>query len=220
MVSAGERRRELELERVGGIVLCGGQGRRMGRDKASLELDGQTFLQRVVNVVQKAVSPVVVVAAADQDIVLANLDEVQVVRDERPREGPLHGIARGLSHLPSEVTAAYVSSCDAPLLRPEWITFLVSKLDAWDIVLPVALGHEHPLAAVYRGTVEPTARRLLAEERRRPVFLCEQHRTLRVGEEFLRAVDPELDSLRNVNTPEDLVSLLPRWREIRSRCSS
>ena len=51
------------MANVGGIVLCGGQSRRMGRPKAWLPFAGETMLARVVRLLSEAVSPIVVVAS-------------------------------------------------------------------------------------------------------------------------------------------------------------
>src|SRR4051794_21124741 len=100
---------------TGGIVLCGGQSQRMGRPKAWLPFAGELLLPRVVRLVREAVAPVVVVAAADQELPPLP-DEVQVVRDEQKGRGPLQGLAAGLASLAGRVEAAYVSSCDVPFL--------------------------------------------------------------------------------------------------------
>ena len=73
---------------MGGVVLCGGQSSRMGRPKASLSFGDELLLQRVARRLGEAVSPLVVVAAAEQ--ALPELPpEVRVVRDQRPALGPL-----------------------------------------------------------------------------------------------------------------------------------
>jgi molybdopterin-guanine dinucleotide biosynthesis protein A len=72
------------------------------------------------------------------------------------------------------------------------------------VAIPFVDGFHHPLAAVYRrATVLPAARALLAEDRPRPVFLLERLPATVVSAEELRAVDPAMGTLRNLNTPED-----------------
>ena len=75
--------------RTGGIVLCGGQSRRMGRPKAWLPFGPERLLQRVVRLVSTAADPVAVVAAPGQD--LPELPRsVVVARDPVSGRGPLH----------------------------------------------------------------------------------------------------------------------------------
>src|SRR5215471_8117127 len=112
---------------TGGIVLCGGQSKRMGRPKAWLPFDGELMLPRVVRLLSTAVSPVVVVAAPDQEIPPVPAD-LSVVRDEEKGRGPLQGLAAGLSALAGRVEAAYLSSCDVPFLRPAFVERLLDLL--------------------------------------------------------------------------------------------
>ncbi len=187
--------------RVAGIVLCGGQSRRMGRPKAWLPFGDERMLQRIVRLLGDAVHPVVVVAASGQDVppLPAN---VQLARDVRQGRGPLEGMAAGFQAIGTAADAAYVSSCDVPFLRPAFIGRLVALLqDSW-VAVPRAGGFHHPLAAVYRVGVAATIQRLLANDRLRPLDLFEAVPTRIVEPEELSDVDPGLESLRNLNTPE------------------
>ena len=102
---------------IGGVILCGGRGRRMGADKARLRFGPELLLQRVVRLVAASAGPVVVVAAADQDLPPLPAD-VLVVRDPVPDLGPLPGLAAGCRALPSATSLAYATSTDAPFLLP------------------------------------------------------------------------------------------------------
>jgi molybdopterin-guanine dinucleotide biosynthesis protein A len=194
---------------TGGIILCGGKSRRMGRAKALLPFGSETLLERVVRRLREVVEPVVVVAAVGQD--LPDLSpEIGVVRDEQPDRGPLEGIAAGLRALDGRAEAAYVTACDVPFLEPAFVRRMIELLGDFDIAVPKIDGIDQPLSAVYRLSVLPHAEALLAAERRRPVFLYEQVRARRLSAEELRDVDPELLSLANTNTPEDYQSALRR----------
>ena len=81
--------------RMGGIVLCGGRSSRMGRPKAWLPFGDELMLPRVVRILGAVVSPVVVVAAPDQDVPPLP-PEIEIVRDPEEGRGPLQGLAAGL----------------------------------------------------------------------------------------------------------------------------
>jgi molybdenum cofactor guanylyltransferase len=194
-------------ENVAGIVLCGGESRRMGQSKAWLPFGPEVLLQRVVRVLSTVVSPVVVVAAQGQE--LPDLPaEVMIARDEQPALGPLGGLAAGLSALPESIEAVYAAACDAPLLKPEFVVEIIGRLKYHDIAIPRDGKYHHPLAAVYRRSVEAKVRALIAEDRLRPFFLLESSDVYEIDVEDLRRIDPELDSLRNTNTPEDYQAAL------------
>jgi molybdopterin-guanine dinucleotide biosynthesis protein A len=192
---------------VGGIVLCGGQSRRMGRPKAWLPFAGEIMLPRVVRLLGEVVTPIVVVAAPEQDVPPLPAG-VAVVRDEEKGRGPLQGLAAGLEALRGRVDAAYLSSCDVPFLRPAFVRRLIELLGDHAICVPRVGEHHHPLAAVYRISVADAVARLLAEDRLRPFFLFEAVPTRVIGPDELVDADPALQTLRNLNTPEEYQAAL------------
>ncbi len=190
------------MTRVGGIILCGGQSKRMGRPKAWLPIGGELMLPRVVRLMGEAVTPRVVVAAPEQD--LPGLPgEVIVARDDEPGRGPLQGIAAGLTALRDCADAAFVSSCDVPFLRPAFVRRMIELLDTHSICVPFAGEHYHPLAAVYRVEVLDTVRSMLAKNCLQVMSLFNALPTRIVRSDDLIDIDPQMESLRNINAPED-----------------
>jgi molybdopterin-guanine dinucleotide biosynthesis protein A len=170
--------------RVGGIVLCGGQSKRMGKPKAWLPFAGEIMLSRVVRA------------------------DVPVVRDEEKGHGPLQGLLAGLQALDGHADAAYLSSCDVPFLQPAFVRRLIELLGDRAICVPQIGEHHHPLAAVYRFNVRSDVERLLQEDRLRLFYLFDAVPTRVVDASELADVDPEFQSLRNLNTPEEYEAAL------------
>ena len=186
---------------AGAIVLCGGKSTRMGSSKALLPFGPETMLQRVIRLLETVVSPIVCVAAGDQQ--LPDLPPAVIVtRDEREGRGPLEGLRAGLKALPASVDAAYVTSCDVPLLVPGFVQQMLDLVDGYDIAVIEIDGFTHPLSAVYRRATLPRVEDLLAHDRLRPAFLFDAVKTRRVSPAQMTA-DPELRTLRNLNTRED-----------------
>src|SRR5262249_32163463 len=104
--------------------------------------------------------------------------------------------------------AAYLSSCDVPFLKPAFVRRLIELLGEHAVCVPRVGGYHHPLAAVYRLGVAATVARLLSEDRLRPFFLFETVPTPVVEAADLADVDPGLQTLRNLNTPEDYEAAL------------
>jgi molybdenum cofactor guanylyltransferase len=188
---------------LGAVVLCGGMSKRMGQPKAWLPFGPETMLERVVRLVGQSVESIVVVAAPGQE--LPSLpDDVRVARDPVSGRGPLQGLAAGLAALPEHVELAYASATDAPFLEPRWITLLADLIGTCDLAIPFVEGRHHPIAALYRrAPALPAIEKLLAADRLRPVLLLELLSTRLVEAGELRAVDPKLRTLANLNTPED-----------------
>ena len=191
----------------GGIVLCGGKSTRMGASKAMLPFGPETMLQRVARLLGTVAAPMVVVAAADQELPALPAGVI-VTRDEREGRGPLEGLRAGLKALPDGVAAAYVTSCDVPLLVPGFVTRMFELAEGHDIAVMEIDGFPHPLSAVYQPAVLPQVEDLLAHDRLRPVFLFDAVRTRKVQPAEMTAVDPDLLTLRNLNTREDYLEAL------------
>jgi molybdenum cofactor guanylyltransferase len=187
---------------TGGIVLCGGKSTRMGTPKATLPFGPETMLQRVVRLLSTVVDPIIVVAARQQALP-ALPDDVIVAQDEREHRGPLEGLRAGLKALPDSVDSAYVTSCDVPLLVPDFVTRMTELMGDYDIAVMEIDGFPHPLSAIYRRSTLPQVEALLERDRLRPVFLFDAVRTLRVRPEEMASVDPQLRTLRNLNTRDD-----------------
>jgi molybdenum cofactor guanylyltransferase len=135
---------------------------------------------------------------------------VEVVADEREGRGPLQGLAAGLAAIGDRAAAAYVSSTDVPLLHPAFVRRVVGELgDEVDVVLPEIGGYRQPLAAAYRLELLTIVEELIATDRMRPAFLFDRCRVLHLSDEAIlrdpavAGVDPELDSVSNLNEPAD-----------------
>jgi molybdopterin-guanine dinucleotide biosynthesis protein A len=186
------------------IVLCGGRSRRMGRDKATLPFGPESMLERVVRLVSEVVGEVWVVAREGQEIA----GEYNVARDSAAGRGPLAGLAAGLGAMAAE--RAFLCACDAPLLRPALVERLLELSEGREACVPRIDGHYMVTTAVYSRALLPLAERLLAEDRLRPLHLVEACDARIVGAPELRDVDPELDSLRDCNSPEAYQAALER----------
>jgi molybdenum cofactor guanylyltransferase len=191
----------------------------MGTAKAALEWHGSTLLGRTVAIVARATSgPVVVVRTPGQD--LPELPAGTLVADD-PREdkGPVQGIAAGLAALTGRADVAFVSSTDMPFLHPAFIRRMLRVLEeseGTEIAVPVARGYRQPLAAAYRVCLAETAERLVIQDRLRAAFLFDECRVETLDDAALRedpvlaALDPDLDSVLNVNTPADYAAARAR----------
>lgn len=199
------------MSHLGSAIMCGGQSRRMGQPKALLQFGAETMIERTVRTLASCSAPIVVVAAPGQQ--LPDLPNATIARDPvealvRGPQGPLQGIAVGLCALESKVSWAFVSSTDAPFLTAGYVMALAELCDdATDIVVVRSGGYHHPLAALYRTALHAHASKLLAADVRRPRALFDAVRTRVVDpDELLRGTsmrEPDLASLRNMNTPED-----------------
>lgn len=179
----------------------------MGRSKALLPFGDETLLGRVVRIVSAVAAPVVIVGARGQEF--AGLPAgVLTAEDAVSDRGPLAGIAAGLAALEGQADVAFIAGCDAPFLRTEFITGLLSMLAEHDAVVPRIEGRWHPLAAIYALSVRAAAEARLAAGQFKLQDFVAAIDARPVDEEALRAIDPTLGSLQNVNAPEEYQAAL------------
>lgn len=202
--------------RAGAILLVGGRSSRMGRAKAALDWHGEPLAARVARVLARSVGggPVVAVAAPGQEVPRLPAG-VALAFDPSEDAGPLQALAVGLEALAGRAEVAFASSVDAPLLHARFVQAVLGALgDGDDAAVPVAHGHRQPLAAAYRLGLADVADELLAAGERGLGALLDAARTRFLDEDALRrrgdlaTVDPALDALRNVNTPEEYEAAL------------
>jgi molybdenum cofactor guanylyltransferase len=195
---------------IGAIVLCGGESRRMGRPKAWLPFGPERLLQRVVRLVGLSAAPVIVVAAPGQDLPTLRAD-VAVVSETVSGRGPVQGLAAGLVALEGRVELAFVTAVDVPLLVPGWVGRLAALIGDDDLAIPRTGRLLHPLSALYRpATVRPAVDAMIVEGRFRAREIVQRVRAREVGADDLRDVDPDLDTLANLNTPDEYRAALLR----------
>ena len=188
------------------IVLAGGRSSRFGRDKLAELVDGRPLVAHAVEAVRAVAGDVVLVlgpdAPASDEL---GVRAVRAVRDPRPFEGPLAGLATGLEAVREPVTL--VVGGDMPGLVPEVLAALLAALDD-EAVEAVVLGLDHvprPLPLAVRvGAATVAAGELLARGERSLRELLRVLRTSELPEADWRRLDPSAASLRDVDRPEDL----------------
>jgi molybdopterin-guanine dinucleotide biosynthesis protein A len=189
----------------------------MGAAKADLEWHGSTLLYRAAAVLARAVDgPVIVVAAPGQE--LPELPAgVAVVEDPVEGLGPMQGLATGLAAVADRAEIAFVCSTDLPFLHPAYVRRVLGGLTAEaEVALPVARGFRQPLAAAYRTRIAGLVADLLAQGNQRPGMIFKHCEVVQLDDAALLAgatlakYDPELDSVINVNTPEDYAAARDR----------
>jgi molybdopterin-guanine dinucleotide biosynthesis protein A len=182
-----------------GLVLAGGGSRRMGRDKAGIEFEGETLASRAARTLAEVCREVLV--ASGDGTHLAGLGLRQVA-DAVPERGPLGGIVAGLEAAGHPVVA--VVAVDMPYASPALLRMLAAMAAGQDAVVPVTDRGPQPLHAVY-ATGAATAFRAAIDAGRLSVRgALASVRTRFVTPEEWTVADPSGRFAENLNTPEDL----------------
>ena len=213
--------------RVSGLVLAGGQSRRMGRDKAFLDFAGTPLIERVIERVQSVCAETIIVA---NNLESYSRFGLRVVRDVYPGKGSLGGIFSGLQEVSAEY--ALVVACDLPFINEALLRYLISLAPQADVIIPRshaptgkakdATRYEHlavkdsglqATQAIYsRRCLEPMRVRLLADDLRIINFFDEVCVRVVEPDEVAR-FDPQMLSFCNLNSPGDLAMALSLVKE-------
>lgn len=207
------------------VILTGGKSSRMGSPKALLLFDGEPLVVHVARALRSLFGDIVVVGGPGEEFVellrllssqpnklkQPNEPKVTLIRDEVSHQGPVGGIYYGLSVAAGEF--CFVTSCDVPFLSARLISYLVSQISDYDVVVPYWQERFQPLCAVYRKSVTPLLKEQLDRGELRPIFLYEKVRTRKVTEAEIRRFDPEGSSFFNMNSPEDYRAALALWEK-------
>jgi len=202
----------MRMKTAAAIVLAGGGSRRMGRDKAWLELDGRPLLAHVIELLARRCSPIVVSCRPGQVLPELRSGAVWRVDDPTPDAGPLIGLHAALARLDAAgVGDAYLSGCDAAALSERHVQFMLERLRAEPdaiAAVPVEIdGRRHPLAAaldVSELLARASAQLAAGEARLQALF--SGPRTVEVA--IAELPDPEV--LAACNTPREWDQLLTR----------
>jgi molybdopterin-guanine dinucleotide biosynthesis protein A len=179
----------------------------MGRPKATLKFGSSTILEHLISELAGGFGEILLIGAPAQSedfsiaTLVQNMPLVRLFRDEQPHQGAATALVRGLHAMRSE--AAFVCSCDLPLLRMELVLGLQAMLKDYEAVIPAIGGLAQPLLAFYRRSAAVSIESALASGERRLVRIVTGLRAYRPAEAELRRFDPDLRSFLNVNTPED-----------------
>jgi molybdenum cofactor guanylyltransferase len=185
-----------------GVLVAGGQSRRMGRDKRFLELGGQALLQRALSVLQSLFPEVLVSLAEPLPQLTGN--GYRVVTDLIPNCATLGGLYTGLSS--ASHPRVFAIGCDMPFLNPAVIRHLAKLGAQVDIAMPRLATGLQPMHAVYSKACLPHLERMAKVQQLKVQALAEAPGLIvrLVSEKDFLDVDPQLLSFFNINTPADL----------------
>lgn len=192
---------------ITGVLLTGGESRRMGRNKALLEIDGKPLVERSLEVLAGICSEVLI-SSREADSYTGY--GYKVIPDRIKGKGPLGGLYSVLPQAGNEYL--FLAACDMPLLNEQAIAYLYRELGDFDAIVPSVLGRIHPLHAYYHRRILPLVEKNIQQEKLRLAGLLDACRTkiVKLDEALKDSGHRELleRSFWNVNTPEEWESIL------------
>jgi len=185
------------MDQTEAFILAGGHSTRMGKDKAELTLNNQSFIQRIAETLVEVFQSVTVVGRAE------NYLRLKTTMDLYPEWGALGGLHAALHSCQSQWS--FVIACDLPFVTTNLIAHLAGKRKNYEAVVPLQSDNRpQPLCAFYR--VDPClvrATELIEQGKRRPLDLLERVNALWIPFSDLADLQHSEKFFVNINTPED-----------------
>ncbi len=182
-----------------GLVLAGGESRRMGRDKALLRHGGVSQIARMAALLGDVTEAVFVSTRADQTAEPERSRFPQII-DRYEGMGPVAGILSAMDEHPD--VDWLVVACDLPNVDARTLAVLVERRSGRRPFTAFISSHDglpEPLCALYRAGSDGIIRGFVDQG-----IVCPRKMLIRSDTELLEQPDPA--ALDNVNTPEDLES--------------
>lgn len=189
---------------VTGIILAGGESRRMGQDKRWMKLQGISLFHRTLGTMLAVFKKIVVVVARRSQM----LDElppcVEVIEDLIPNCGSAGGLYTGLQFSPTH--RAFVVACDMPFLNSDLMHHFCEIDPDADVLMAKIAGKAQPMHAVYSRRCLPILSEMLEGKKLKIQDLCTQEDLVVriVSDKDVKQWDPDGISFMNINTPMDL----------------
>jgi molybdopterin-guanine dinucleotide biosynthesis protein A len=193
--------RTSNTESIAGLLLTGGASRRMGRDKASIVVEGGlTCAQTVAARLAEVADPVLEVGPGKSGL--------RSVPDETPGEGPLAAIATGWKVLNASGYSGpvLVLACDLPLLSVALLELMAHSPND-NTIVPMVDGRPQPLCARYASSTLDLCQGLVAHGKRSLKVLLDVATVSWLDESAWSAV-VDARCFADIDTPEDLAHIL------------
>jgi len=189
------------IQGVSCVILAGGESKRMGTDKAHVQLAGRTLIERVLATVTPLFDDVMI-SARDNAV---EIDGTRFVQDRYAGRGPVIGLCAAMQE--ARHSYLFAIACDMPFVTSELIEFLASSPDGYDMVVPVRGGRPEPLCALYSTACLKALAGRVENGKRGLVSFIENTSELKaryISEQELRKIDPALRSFVDIDSTDAL----------------
>jgi FdhD protein len=187
---------------VSGVILAGGESRRMGSDKSLLPIHGARFIDHVHRTLATMFEDVVIVTNSPD--LYSDID-CRKVPDIYYAQGSLAGIHSGICHAKHE--RAFVVACDMPFINPTVVRDICANAEQGEVVIPVHQEGFEPLHALYGKSCLAAMEEELDAGKKRIIGFFPKVKVSEITTTQWSEVDPEGFSFRNINTPEEYFEL-------------
>ncbi len=184
-------------ENVTGIILAGGQARRMGgQDKGLIKINGLAMIEYVINALEPQVAKILINANRNQEI-YAKFGYPVFSDELTDFQGPLAGIVAAMK----KSTTKYICTCpcDGPLIANDLVVRLYAAVENHNSEIAVAHDGERmqPVYALIQCNLYESLENYLNNGERKIDLWFAQHKLIKVDFSDIK------NCFMNINTPED-----------------
>ncbi len=183
------------MEKITGIILCGGKNSRMGKNKALLELGDKKIIYHLIETLRPICNEIIL-STNNQEL---DFLPHKHVADKQVNLGPIAGFQSTLSE--SSTTDNLIISCDTPFISTTLLSHLLEKSENYDVVLPSFNNHLQPMIGYFNKNFLKIIDKQIYAGNIKPINIFENANMLKV--EITKDMEFYKDYLFfNINTKE------------------
>lgn len=204
----GTDKKSKKMKKLSGAILAGGENKRMGSDKAFIEINSKKLIDTTLDKLRIFFDDIMIVT--NDRAKFAEFRDIGVVEDLVKGCGPLGGIYTGL--IASSCEGVFFVGCDMPFLHIGLISRMLkmAREENFECIIPRSEKGVEPLHGIYFKKVLPRLENLLAKGR-----FSIRHLLNECSCKYVASRPEEWRSFVNVNTPEDLKEIKTHEGEVK-----
>jgi molybdopterin-guanine dinucleotide biosynthesis protein A len=191
----------IKTDKICGAILVGGEGKRLGKDKIYVKLNGKPLFKIMYDKLTEIFSNVYFIGR--------KINDYPFYLDEFNKKAAISGIYTALKKANTDF--CFITAVDLPLLKPELIELLIRNTNPeYDIIVPFVREYFEPLVAVYSKNLLCVIEKNIEQNNLKINSLFKNSKVLKLDENRVKKIDPSFDSFININREEDLERLLKK----------
>jgi len=175
----------------------------MGENKAFIELEGVPIVRRIYTLFKELFQEVIIVT--NQQELFKNFDS-KIYSDLIPNQGALGGLYTGLYF--STFQYSFCVACDMPFIKKALVQYIINHIEGEDVIVPRTGDGLQPLHAIYSKNCLDPINKIMEQGKYKIIDFYNRVNVKIVEEKDFTVLDPLRESFINVNTPEELHSII------------
>lgn len=184
---------------ISAYITAGGKSKRFKQDKSLFLLEGKPLIQHVVDIIRPIFDDIIIIS---NDTEKFNFLGLETIEDIIHGIGPIGGLHAALTHSKDE--KIFIFPCDMPYLNSEFINYMISLPEEYDVVIPSVGGYYEPLHAIYSKTCLPFINESIENKEYQIYKFFDNVNVRKVADDEIEYYDDPLSIFRNINYLEDI----------------